>query len=340
MPFEVRCSPHLESARHGLREWARQVGIIDARAGFGVWDERRFEAADTALCAALMCPAAPLAEVDMAGRWLNWGTYADDYFPAVFGRNRDLRAATTQVRRLCQCMPLPGMTPLQTGNPLEAGLTSLWSLSAPNMSARLLRELRRYVVEMLESWLWELDNQFNLRLPDPFDYIEMRRRTFGGDLTTGLTYLSLLARGPELDEKIFRSSPLRQLIHCTVDSVTLTNDIISYRKEIEVEGELNNFVLILQQFLDLDLQPAMDRVGQLRDARIRQFEHIVALELPVLFEEFSLDADGRRLILDYAQRLQDYIAGVVQWHQTVSRYRDPRPYNLPLPGWMQARLFI
>ncbi|NWB27084.1 terpene synthase family protein [Pseudomonas gingeri] len=337
MPFEVRCSPHLESARHGLREWARQVGIIDARAGLGVWDERRFEAADTALCAALMCPDAPLAEVDMAGRWLNWGTYADDYFPAVFGRNRDLRAATAQVRRLCQCMPLPGMTPLQTGNPLEAGLASLWSLSAPNMSARLLRELRRYVVEMLESWLWELDNQFNLRLPDPIDYIEMRRRTFGGDLTTGLTYLSLLARGPELDEKIFRSSPLRQLIHCTVDSVTLTNDIISYRKEIEVEGELNNFVLILQQFLDLDLQPAMDRVGQLRDARIRQFEHIVALELPVLFEEFSLDADGRRLILDYAQRLQDYIAGVVQWHQTVSRYRDPRPYNLPLPGWMRTR---
>ncbi|NWC07442.1 germacradienol/geosmin synthase [Pseudomonas agarici] len=340
MPFEIRCSPHLESARRSSREWARQVGIIYTRAGLGVWDERCFDAADTVLCGAMMCPDAPFAEVDMAGRWLNWGTYADDYFPAVFGRNRDLAGATAQVKRLFRCMPLAGMEPLQAGNPLEAGLLSLWSLSAPSMSTYLTGELRRYVVEMLESWLWELDNQFNLRLPDPIDYIEMRRRTFGGDLTTGLSYLSLLAQGPDLGEAIFQSSPLRQLIHCTVDSVTLTNDIISYRKEIEVEGELNNFVLILQQFLDLDLQPAMDCVGRLRDARIRQFEHIVAVELPVLFEEFALDAEGRQLILSYAQRLQDYIAGVAHWHEVVIRYREPRPYSLPVPRWMSPSTLL
>ncbi|NWB47211.1 terpene synthase family protein [Pseudomonas gingeri] len=336
LPFEVRCSPHLESARRGSREWARAVGIIDARSGFGVWDKSRFEAADAAFCAALTCPDAPLAEVDMAGRWLTWGTYADDYFPTTFGRNRNLRAATLQVRRLFQCMPLPGTPPVPSANPLEAGLASLWAISVATLSSCMAGQLRRYVVEMLESWLWEMDNQFDLRLPDPIDYLEMRRRTFGGDLTTGLTYLSLLAQGPELDAAIFQSSTLRQLIHCSVDTAALSNDLVSYRKEIEVEGELNNFVLILRQFLDLDLQPALDLVGQLRDARIRQFEHIVALELPVLFEAFTLDAEARQRVLNYTRRLQDYIAGIVHWHQTVTRYRDPLPYTLPVPGWMRA----
>ena len=42
---------------------------------------------------------------------------------------------------------------------------------------------------MTESWLWELANQIQNRIPDPVDYVEMRRKTFGSDLTMSLSRL-------------------------------------------------------------------------------------------------------------------------------------------------------
>ena len=41
------------------------------------------------------------------------------------------------------------------------------------------RQFRTAVEDMTSSWLWELANQAQHRVPDPVDYIEMRRHTFG-----------------------------------------------------------------------------------------------------------------------------------------------------------------
>jgi len=40
------------------------------------------------------------------------------------------------------------------------------------------------------------------------------------------------------------------------DNVGIRNDLFSYRKEIELDGEVNNAVLVVQNFLDCDLQVA------------------------------------------------------------------------------------
>lgn len=39
---------------------------------------------------------------------------------------------------------------------------------------------------MTQSWLWELSNQLQNRVPDPVDYLEMRRTTIGSELTLSL----------------------------------------------------------------------------------------------------------------------------------------------------------
>ena len=43
-----------------------------------------------------------------------------------------------------------------------------------------------------------------------------------------------------------------------------TNDLYSYQKEIEFEGEVHNLVLVLENFLDLDRWTARDHVARLR----------------------------------------------------------------------------
>jgi hypothetical protein len=47
---------------------------------------------------------------------------------------------------------------------------------------------------------------------------------------------------------------MRALVHAFADSVGLRNDIYSYAKEIELEEEVNNGVLVFRRFLDCDLQ--------------------------------------------------------------------------------------
>jgi len=53
------------------------------------------------------------------------------------------------------------------------------------------------------------------------------------------------------------------------DNVGFRADLSSYRKEIELDGEVNNAVLVVQNFLDCDLQVAVNVVGDLMNTRIR-----------------------------------------------------------------------
>ena len=131
---------------------------------------------------------------------------------------------------------------------------------------------------MTGSWLWELANHIQNRVPDPVDYLEMRRKTFGSDLAMSL---SRIAFGDGIPSEVFATRPMRNLANSAADYGSLTNDIFSYRKEIEFEGELHNGVLVVQRFLDCDPQRAIDIVNDLMTSRMRQFERIVACELPL-----------------------------------------------------------
>ncbi len=73
-------------------------------------------------------------------------------------------------------------------------------------------------------------------------------------------------------------------------------------------------------------------------SRLRQFEHIVTAELPALFDEFGLAGNARGAITRYAEGLQDWMAGVLEWHRITRRYDESelrrsvtarRPFDLP-----------
>nr|WP_257237177.1 terpene synthase family protein [Nostoc sp. 'Peltigera malacea cyanobiont' DB3992] len=100
----------------------------------------------------------------------------------------------------------------------------------------------------------ELANQIQNRIPDPIDYVEMRRKTFGSDLTMSLSRLS---QGDEIPAEIFRTRTMQNIENSAADFACLTNDIFSYQKEIEFEGEINNGVLAIQNFLNCDIPHAV-----------------------------------------------------------------------------------
>jgi germacradienol/geosmin synthase len=332
MPFSTRVSPHLDASRRNTIEWARRMGMLESLPGLpsaGIWTEERLAGFDFPLCAAAIHPDASGPELDVSSAWLTWGTYGDDFFPAIYGNTRDMAGAKVFIHRLSSFMPLDcGATP-PPANPAERGLADLWRRTAGPMPMSARSRFRVAVESMVQSWLWELANHIQNRIPDPVDYIEMRRRTFGSDMTMALAQLVL---GDGVPPEIFRTRPMSGLTNSAQDYACLLNDVFSYQKEIEFEGEIHNGVLVIQKFLGCNKEQAVAVVNDLMTARARQFEHIVATELPALFDEHNLDAGARAKLKKYVKDMEQWMAGILIWHRGCHRYQEPVLLKSPTVG--------
>ncbi|MFJ2091162.1 germacradienol/geosmin synthase [Streptomyces sp. NPDC087901] len=322
LPFGTTLSPHLDGARERLVGWADGVGILQAQPGVPgshIWDEERLRAIDLPLCAAGIHPDATPEELDLSSQWLAWGTYGDDWFPVVHGRTRDLAGARLANERLSLFMPLDGAAPPAPVNALERGLGDLWQRTCAPMDDSGRRAFRTSIEDMTASWLWELANQAQNRIPDPVDYVEMRRMTFGSDLTMSLCRLG---HGRKVPPEIYESGPLRSLENAAADYAALLNDLFSYQKEIEYEGEVHNGVLVVQNFFGVDYPTGVAILHDLMKSRLRQFLHVAENELPVLYDDFGLDAEAREILAGYVEELKHWIAGILIWHRDCRRYRE------------------
>jgi germacradienol/geosmin synthase len=332
MPYPLRLSPHLEAAREDVVDWARRMGMLDAVPGVpgaGLWTEERLRGFDFALCAAGIHPAASAAELFISSRWLTWGTYGDDFIPTVFGSRRDMAGAKVFIGRLSDFMPIGSDVAPPPLNAAERSLLDLWLDTRATTSEPAQRKFRREIERMLESWLWELANHIQHRISDPVDYIEMRRSTFGSDLTMALCQLSL---GDTVPHAIFRTRTLSELTHSAQDYACLMNDIFSYQKEIQFEGEHSNGVLVAERFLGCDPVRAVEVVHDLMCARMQQFEHILSAELPALLEDFELDDEARASFAGYVESLKNWLSGILHWHRDTSRYREHDLRRAPTAG--------
>ena len=331
MPFPIRTNRYIDAARSYAVDWARSVGFFDSVPGVeagGVWNERQFIGLDLAHCAAMIHADASYEQLCLSSDWLAWGTYGDDYFPVVFGSTRNLAAAKLCNDRFSDFMPLDaGDTPEPT-NPLERGLADLWRRTAGPMAAPDRAVFRKAVEDMTSSWLWEMENQVHHRVPDPVDYMEMRRRTFGSDMTRSLAKLTHSADVPE---EVFRTRTMRELETAAQDYACFLNDLFSYQKEVEFEGEVHNLVLVVENFLGLDRYRAREVVADLMRARMEQFEHILANDLPRLFQDFDLEEAHRRAITRDTEGIKEWMAGILEWHRKCVRYTEEEQRRLRSP---------
>ncbi|WP_144122007.1 terpene synthase family protein [Catellatospora sichuanensis] len=344
MPYRPRTSPHLARARRQTVAWGRDMGMLDPVPGTGVhglWDEQALAGFDFPHCAAMIHADAAPEELAVSSNWLTWGTYGDDLFPVQFGRTRDFLGAKAANARLALFMPLDGEPVPEPANPLERGLADLWRRTAGPMAPVARARFRKAVEDMTASWVWELANQMQNRVPDPVDYVEMRRATFGSDMTMSLCRL---AHAGQVPDEIYEHRVMQQLEHAAQDYSCFTNDLFSYQKEIEYEDEIHNLVFVLERFLGCDRFAARDLVARLMTERMRQFEHIVSVELPAMFDQLGLDEEVRRRLTAYADQLKDWMSGILRWHEECVRYsaasmslRSPgmsghAPAILPLPS--------
>lgn len=276
--------------------------------------------ADVTLCGAGIAPDIPQNALELNSDWLAWGTYADDWFPMAFAYPPSPLGAKACADGLKPYMPLdsPDRGPLPT-TALQHGLADLWQRTATPLTTAQRQILRGSIEEMLDSWVWEIGNMAQHRVPDPVDYIEMRRLTFGSQLTSNLARFGAEEAVPA---EVWRSGTVKALVNSASDYACLMNDVFSYQKEVQFEGEVHNGVLVVQNFFGCDRDQALGIVHDLMSSRLDQFQHVAANELPILYEDFKLDAAGRQALEDYAQGLRNWLSGILNWHTHVGRYRE------------------
>ncbi|MEU4770318.1 hypothetical protein AB0H12_44645 [Actinosynnema sp. NPDC023794] len=313
VPWPARTNPHVGSARRHAKDWAREMGMLSS---FGTWSEDTFDSDDWPLFAALTHPDADREQLHRVALWDVCLLALDDYFVAAYKNTRDPIGAKVFVERLREFMPEPGSTTPTPTNQVERGLADVWARTAPDMPPDVRSRFPDHVMEFARSNLWELGNNIGNHVVDPIEYLDQRRRTAGTELSTGLAAYTL---GKALSPGILRSGPMSALNNAFADSVGLRNDIHSYRKEIELERDVNNGVLALQHFLGSDVQHAVDFAHDLYRARIGEFEHTVA-QLPAFFAEQALSAVERDGVLRYVKSLKDWMAGDNQWYRMTGRY--------------------
>jgi len=324
-PFPLHLSPHLEEARaHGF-EWAARMGMLSehpaASPGGPIWDAEKYADYDLALCAAGIGPDATVEELCVSTDWLGWGTYGDDYYPVVFNNTRDRVGAKLQTERFKLFMPTqdgagPAAVPL---NALERGLADIWLRTTREMTESARGYLRHAIVEMTESWLWELENQALNKVPDPVDYLEMRRKTFGSELTA---CLANIARGDAVPPELDQHEAIASLENSAADYACMINDVYSYQKEIEFEGEVHNLLLVVQTFFDCTYEAALRIVEDVMAQRLAQFQRAAEIELPQAYEDYDLSEEARAALDGRAAQLRDWIAAVLHWHRNTRRYRE------------------
>ena len=134
MPFATTLSPHLEASRRNGVAWAHAMGMLRPQPGVplsDIWDEDALVRFDFALCSAGLHPEATLEELDLSAQWLTWGTYGDDYYPAVFGRQRDLVSAKASTATAPRRPTSNGFASRDTSRPRRS-----WAARAIDSTAR------------------------------------------------------------------------------------------------------------------------------------------------------------------------------------------------------------
>ncbi|QUQ69388.1 terpene synthase family protein [Kutzneria sp. CA-103260] len=341
MPFTLRVNPLLDNARRHTTEWARTMGMTTE----GVWTDRQLAGFDFARCCAGLHPDAGQDELDLATEWTIWGTYADDLFPMLFFHTRDVVGPRAFVARSLEFAPLDCATMPSPANAYERGLADLWLRTALPLADQHRAQFRRSLERLFESWLWEADHHQQNRIPDPVDYIEMRRETWGSLPTMSLAGFG---RAELIPAEFFATSQLRGLECSAMDQACFVNDVFSYQKEIEFDGELMNMVLVVENFLGCGKDQAVAIVNDLATARIEQFVRTRDHEIPTLCEEFGFTAEQRRAVDGYVRELEDWMAAILDWHRTTARYgsaelvrsRGGRGFALPTGfGTSAVRMF-
>ncbi|MFJ1767939.1 hypothetical protein ACIOD2_47000 [Amycolatopsis sp. NPDC088138] len=321
-PYPARCSPDVDTARAYSTGWARRVGIVGSGDPWAeIWDEQDLTDFDFGLFAARVHPDALGARLNLIACWHTWSWYLGDLVMERFKRTRDIPGARQFLMRLGEMRE----GTWKPENPAERGLADL--VRRTKAEPAWVERLAERMPNIVDDALWEIANLATGRVPEPLDYLAMRRRVGGALWAARLNELVL---GIDIPAEIRGTTWMQRLEEAFADVVGLHNDLVSYRRETEYEQEVSNGVVVTQAFLATGLGDAVLRTHRLLDARLELFERLASVEVLVVLTDRRVRPAIAAVVARHIQGLRDWLAGDYEWHRETARY-EPASWQRKSP---------
>jgi alpha-muurolene/germacrene-A/gamma-muurolene synthase len=179
---------------------------------------------------------------------------------------------------------------------------------SPYLQRRYLAAYRDYILGILAT----ARDQFRVRLEDREleDYVQYRRSSIGARPCLVLLEKAL---GIEVPEEIINSGPMVECVNAVIDHVWLSNDIVSFNKEI-AHGEHRGIIEYLRLRDRCSYQQAVDQAIAMANEKIQAFEESRGGLLAGAWA-------GRQDIRSYVEGLEYWLSGNLLWERLSYRYK-------------------
>ncbi|KAK7956148.1 uncharacterized protein PG986_005370 [Apiospora aurea] len=160
------------------------------------------------------------------------------------------------------------------------------------------------------------DGQGEALSRDVHTYLDMRRGTIGAYPAISVTEFG---QGVRLPESVFSHSSLHECMRISADLVLLVNDVLSYRKDLELGVDHNLISLLMEQ--GSSAQQAVDRIGDMiNDCYVRWYSALAALP------PYGEDID--REVLKFIETCRCVALGNLHWSFKTGRYLGPEGHEV------------
>jgi len=178
--------------------------------------------------------------------------------------------------------------------------------AGPGCTERFIRTMDLFFIAVAK----QADDRAKGHTLDLESYITVRRDTIGCKPCFALIeYVAQI----DLPDDVVSHPVIKAMEEATNDVITLSNDILSYNVEQSCGDGMHNMIAVLMEEQGLDLQSAVDYIGQLCKDNIQRFEDNRAI-LPSWGEEID------RQVAIYIDGLQNWIVGPLHWSFDSNRY--------------------
>ncbi|KAG8917205.1 hypothetical protein FRC03_004894 [Tulasnella sp. 419] len=299
-PFELKVNPHYRLASAESERWFDGYGIHKGQ------KRTDFLRANFGLLTAMSYPEANYNQLRNCCDFMNW-LFAFDDLSDDGGLRENIDgmklAAEITVKSLRD--PKNFRTTFKVGQTLQSFWLRACQTASPGTQKRFIETTDLYVQAILQ----QVVNRTHDQIPTIESFIQLRRDTSAVKLVFALVEYSL---NLDLPDEVFEHPLIRSLEQGANDILTWANDMYSFNVE-QSKGDTQNLVVIAMREKGLDLQGAVDWLGDLIKRRIDQYVSEKA-QLPSWGPE--VDAG----VAKYVAGLERWVIGVLHWSFDSERY--------------------
>jgi hypothetical protein len=289
-------NPHYHDVKPRADAWIAKIMGADAK-----WSQRNSRV-DLCYLASIWAPECDAAALRIMVDWNHWVFLFDDQFDEGH-LSHDLNAAKAEVDVMIAIMEGTGPVYDASRDPIRYVYQNTWDRvqkRASRQAQQHWKEMhKQYFEGLLDQVATQVENRTFCR--DIDQYMSMRRGTIGAYPAIALAEVAL---GIDLPAEVLAHESLKECMCISADLVLLVNDVLSYKKDLQLGVDHNLINLLKGQ--EHSIQQAVDVISSMLEKCYRRW-YIALANLPPFGEKLD------RQVLTFVETCRNVALGNLYW---------------------------